>query len=201
MSPAHVLEPTYDTLRRRLVAGDWPPNCRLEAARLAEELGVSITPVRDALNRLTGERLVESEPGEGFRVPRLEGADLRTTFAWHHRLMTITIRWRGGPFPTIEIPQGHDGIGERTALLFSSIAATARNGDLNRAVSQAAARLNPYRQLEAKALNDVELELAALEALAGGRSRTALLRAIGDYHARRKAAADRIAELARGDAS
>ena len=55
MSPAHVLEPTYDTLRRRLVAGDWPPRCRLEAARLAEELGVSITPVRDALNRLTGE--------------------------------------------------------------------------------------------------------------------------------------------------
>ena len=199
MSPAHVLEPTYDTLRRRLVAGDWPPNCRLEAARLAEALGVSITPVRDALNRLTGERLVESEPGEGFRVPRLDGADLRTTFAWHHRLMTMAIRWWGGPLPAIEIPQGHDGIGERTALLFGSIAATARNGELNRAVSQAAARLNPYRQLEAKALGNPEAELAALAALAGDRSRTALLAAIGDYHARRKAVADRLAELVRGD--
>lgn len=199
MSPAHVLEPTYDTLRRRLVAGDWSPRCRLEAARLAEELGVSITPVRDALNRLTGERLVEAEPGEGFRVPRLDGAELRTAFAWHHRLMAMAIRWRGGPFPAIEIPQGHDGIGERTALLFGSIAATARNGELNRAVSQAAARLNPYRQLEPKALDDPETELAALEALTGSRSRAALLAAIGDYHARRKAAADRLAELVRGE--
>lgn len=199
MSPAHVLEPTYDTLRRRLVAGDWPPRCRLEAARLAEELGVSITPVRDALNRLTGERLVESEPGEGFRVPRLDGADLRTTFAWHHRLMTMAIRWRGGPFPPTAIPQGHNGIGERTALLFGSIAATARNSELNRAVNQAAARLNPYRQQETVALDDPGGELAALELLVGGTSRAALLEAIGDYHARRKVAADRLAELVRGE--
>ena len=54
MSPAYVLEPTYDTLRRRLFAGVWPSGQRLEAARLATELGVSMTPVRDSLNRLAG---------------------------------------------------------------------------------------------------------------------------------------------------
>lgn len=68
MSPAHVLEPTYDTLRRRLLMGAWPAGQRLEAARLAADLGVSITPVRDSLNRLTGERLIVSQPGDGFHV-------------------------------------------------------------------------------------------------------------------------------------
>jgi len=41
MSPSHVLEPTYATVRRRLVTGLWHPGHRLEAARLADELGVS----------------------------------------------------------------------------------------------------------------------------------------------------------------
>ncbi len=30
MSPAHVLEPTYDTLRRRLLMGAWPAGQRLD---------------------------------------------------------------------------------------------------------------------------------------------------------------------------
>src|SRR3546814_2577536 len=78
MSPAYVLEPTYDTLRRRLFAGVWPSGQRLEAARLATELGVSMTPVRDSLNRLAGERLVHSSPGEGFQVPLLSETELRS---------------------------------------------------------------------------------------------------------------------------
>jgi hypothetical protein len=198
MSPSHVLEPTYDALRHQLVAGAWPPGHRLEAVRLADDLGVSITPVRDALSRLTGEHLIEGVPGEGFRVPRLDGSDLRIIFAWHHRLMTMAIRWRGGPFRT-RVPQGHDGIGERTALLFDAIAATVHNAELNRAVSQAAARLNPYRQAEAVIFPDIEAELATLERLVGGASRTMLLEAIGRYHARRKAVADRLAQAARSD--
>ncbi|MGD9812804.1 MAG: GntR family transcriptional regulator, partial [Sphingobium sp.] len=76
MSPAHVLEPTYDTLRRRLLAGVWPSGQRLEAARLAKELGVSITPVRDSLNRLAGERLVHASRGEGYQVPLLDETEL-----------------------------------------------------------------------------------------------------------------------------
>ena len=43
MSPAHVLEPTYATLKRRLKSGFWPPGARLESARLAIELGVSLS--------------------------------------------------------------------------------------------------------------------------------------------------------------
>src|SRR3546814_6424456 len=89
MSPAYVLEPTYDTLRRRLFAGVWPSGQRLEAARLATELGVSMTPVRDSLNRLAGERLVHSSPGEGFKVPLLSATELRALIDWHRDLVGI----------------------------------------------------------------------------------------------------------------
>lgn len=199
MSPAHVLEPTYNALRRRLVGGGWPPGYRLEAVRLAEDLGVSITPVRDALNRLTGERLVDSEPGEGFRVPRLGGSDLRATIAWHHRLMIIAVRWRAGPLPRTDIPQSQGGIEERAALVFGSIAAIAGNPELNRAVSQTAARLSHYRQGEATVFPDVDAELDGIERLARDASRAPLLEAIGRYHSRREAAADRLAHLPKAE--
>ena len=77
MSPAHVLEPTYRRLKRALMEGIWPGGAKLEAMRLAEDFGVSMTPVRDSLNQLVGEGLVDLTPGEGFRVPPLTEQRLR----------------------------------------------------------------------------------------------------------------------------
>ena len=45
MSPAHVFEPTYEAIKRRLMTGEWATGARIEAARLADDLGVSMTPV------------------------------------------------------------------------------------------------------------------------------------------------------------
>jgi DNA-binding GntR family transcriptional regulator len=65
MSPAHVLEPTYQNLKQGLMEGNWRRGERLKALRLADEIGVSMTPVRDCLNRLVGEGLVDMQPGDG----------------------------------------------------------------------------------------------------------------------------------------
>ncbi len=197
MSPAHVLEPTYDALRRRLLTGAWPSGQRLEAVRLADEFGVSITPVRDALNRLVGERLVYSTPGDGFHVPRFDETEFRTLLHWHHMLLFAALRHRRGPLPRIEVPQGHDGIGERTALLFGAIAATAGSSELDWAMSNAAARLGAFRRYEDAALGGVGDELDAIEQLAGGAPRGTVRRAIGHYHRRRADRAAVIARLAR----
>src|SRR3546814_3749616 len=77
MSPAHVLEPTYQAIRKRLMEAAWPAGFRLDTARLAGELGVSTSPVRDSLNHLAGERMVDFEMGAGFYVPRTEERRLR----------------------------------------------------------------------------------------------------------------------------
>ena len=197
MSPAYVLEPTYDTLRRRLFAGVWPSGQRLEAARLAKDLGVSITPVRDSLNRLAGERLVHTSPGEGFQVPLLSETELRGLIDWHRALIGIAIGERNSITIPAELPQGHDGIGERTAILFTAIASAAGSLELHWALGNAAARLGCYRRHEETVLDEAHSELAALEALMRGGSRAGLTRAIEQYHDRRHAVAGDLVHAAR----
>src|ERR1700704_317165 len=74
----------YDQLRRRLLLGGYPLAERLTEVGLAEQLGISRTPIREALLRLEAEGLVERRPPRGFypRSPNLAGVrhlyELRT---------------------------------------------------------------------------------------------------------------------------
>jgi DNA-binding GntR family transcriptional regulator len=63
-----VVDLAYERLRTMILDGDVPPGGRLSQAELAHEFGISRTPVREALRRLTGEGLVEFEPNHGFRA-------------------------------------------------------------------------------------------------------------------------------------
>src|SRR6516164_2816173 len=64
-------EDVHALLRERIVSGGLMPGNRLQDVQLAAELGVSRTPVREALLRLEGEGLVESDPNRGFFVAPL----------------------------------------------------------------------------------------------------------------------------------
>ncbi len=55
-------------LREGFEQGKYAPGQRLQVARLAEELGLSLTPVREALAKLASEGLVEVDPHRGARV-------------------------------------------------------------------------------------------------------------------------------------
>lgn len=57
-----------DLLRAQILEGRWGPGERLGEVELAEVLGVSRTPVREALSRLASEGLVEMSPNKGARV-------------------------------------------------------------------------------------------------------------------------------------
>ncbi|HEX7655883.1 MAG TPA: GntR family transcriptional regulator, partial [Sphingomonas sp.] len=92
MSPAHVLEPTYQAIRQRLMAGQWSPGYHLDTARLADDLGVSKSPVRDSLNHLAGERLIAFEPGVGFHVPRLDETQLKDLLDLNLHLLLIALQ-------------------------------------------------------------------------------------------------------------
>lgn len=56
----------YDRLKTGLLVGDHPLNRRLAEERLAADLGVSRTPVREALLRLHAEGLVQRSPDGGW---------------------------------------------------------------------------------------------------------------------------------------
>jgi DNA-binding GntR family transcriptional regulator len=64
-------EDAYQKLRAWIVHGPLQPGELLRDAEIAELLGVSRTPVREALIRLTQEGLVESARGRGTRVADL----------------------------------------------------------------------------------------------------------------------------------
>ncbi|GAA2813340.1 GntR family transcriptional regulator [Saccharopolyspora taberi] len=69
-------------IRERILTGGLATGAHLHLERLAEELGVSVTPVREALLALRGEGFVEFQPRRGFTVAALSRRDVEDT----HRL-------------------------------------------------------------------------------------------------------------------
>ncbi|GAA0646439.1 GntR family transcriptional regulator [Kutzneria viridogrisea] len=66
-----------DAIRRAIVAGDLLPGEAIKDVDLAERMGLSRTPVREALTRLAEEGLVESKPHSYTRVTPLDPAAVR----------------------------------------------------------------------------------------------------------------------------
>jgi DNA-binding GntR family transcriptional regulator len=80
-----VVDQVHAELLERIVAGELRPGARLRQEALAEELGVSRTPLREALARLVSEGLVEFVPNRGATVARRDFSDMEQ--AWRARLV------------------------------------------------------------------------------------------------------------------
>ncbi|MBT2384193.1 GntR family transcriptional regulator [Streptomyces sp. ISL-11] len=63
-----------------IVGGRWQPGERIVERRIATELAVSQTPVREALRELESLRLIESSPNKGVRVRELTATDLKESY-------------------------------------------------------------------------------------------------------------------------
>jgi len=70
----------YENLKQAIVKGDLVPGGRVVESRVAEALGISRTPVREAIHKLEREGLLEKSPVVGFFVPGLTRADVEETF-------------------------------------------------------------------------------------------------------------------------
>jgi DNA-binding GntR family transcriptional regulator len=75
-----VREKTYDYLKSNILSGRFVPGERLAEEHLAEELGVSRTPVREALHKLEQEGLIEPLESRGFRVPHDSPEEIEDLF-------------------------------------------------------------------------------------------------------------------------
>jgi DNA-binding GntR family transcriptional regulator len=72
-------EQVYLQVLQRIQRGDIPGGSRVRDGAIAAELGVSRTPVREALLRLSREGLLSAEVGRGFRLTSLDRTELRDT--------------------------------------------------------------------------------------------------------------------------
>ncbi|MEM7544981.1 MAG: GntR family transcriptional regulator [Pseudomonadota bacterium] len=64
-------ELVYDQLMRALMVGEFKPGDSFTITALAEQVGTSIVPVREAMQRLSAEGAIELLPGKSARVPQL----------------------------------------------------------------------------------------------------------------------------------
>jgi DNA-binding GntR family transcriptional regulator len=85
---SNLWDKTYIVLKERIVRRDFKPNQKLTIADLASQLGVSRTPVRDALNRLETEGLVKTISRVGTFINAIEveelvdSIDMRLMLEW-----------------------------------------------------------------------------------------------------------------------
>ena len=75
--PSTLPDRVYTILKRRLLTGRIPPGQRLFEKDLCKNLGVSRTPLREALNRLNNEGLVARLPNSGFSAVSLTSDGFR----------------------------------------------------------------------------------------------------------------------------
>ncbi|WP_405672495.1 GntR family transcriptional regulator [Streptomyces sp. NBC_01530] len=71
----------YEVIRDAIVAGELEPGAVVRDGDLAERLGLSRAPVRDAFSRLVDEGLLESKPQSYTRVTPVVAADVRDAAA------------------------------------------------------------------------------------------------------------------------
>ena len=69
-------EVVFDHLREAILSGELKPGERLMEITLAEQLGVSRTPVREAIRKLQKEKFVEMVPRKGAYVANLTAKDI-----------------------------------------------------------------------------------------------------------------------------
>jgi len=71
---------TYLTIRSRLIDFYYEPGAPLSPMKIAEELGVSMTPVREALMKLSAQGYVELCAGKGFSVHKPDAVFIRDRY-------------------------------------------------------------------------------------------------------------------------
>lgn len=82
-------EHTFLCIRKRIALLDYEPGMRLSEDMLAEEFGVSRTPIRRVLSRLEAEGLVEVRHGAGTFVTHIPMEELREVYELKMELFTL----------------------------------------------------------------------------------------------------------------
>jgi DNA-binding GntR family transcriptional regulator len=83
----------YEIIREDIISGRLKPNERLVAADLAERLGTSTNPVREALQLLRGEGYVVFSPNRGARVRPIDHDFVRNIYEISALIEPALTRW------------------------------------------------------------------------------------------------------------
>jgi DNA-binding GntR family transcriptional regulator len=82
----------YERLREQILDGAFDPEIPISQIKLAESLGVSRTPLREALRMLQRDGLIDSEPNRRVRVTALSITDLEELYASRIVIEALALR-------------------------------------------------------------------------------------------------------------
>lgn len=85
-------EYAYDVLKQRILAEEIAPGGVVNQERIAAEIGVSTTPLREALKRLATEGLILLDSHRDARVTELSAAEARSLYEVRHSLDPLAAR-------------------------------------------------------------------------------------------------------------
>ena len=105
--PATLREAVVAQLRTAIVAGELAPGTLLKDAELAARLGLSATPVREALMQLAAEGLIEIEPNRLKRVTPIDLDAMVELFEVQNRLWGLGYAWGAPRIGAVELAQLH----------------------------------------------------------------------------------------------
>ena len=91
-APGTTQQHAVDWLRRAIVSGDLKPGERITQEDVAERIGVSLIPVREALRELEGEGQVTYRPRRGYAVTELRVDDLAEIYELRRVLEERAVR-------------------------------------------------------------------------------------------------------------
>ena len=90
--PKNLSEKAHEQIRRDILAGALFPGDKLLIEAMSERYGIGIAPVREALNRLSSEGLVERKSQRGFFVTEISMATLEELVKTRIWLETLGLR-------------------------------------------------------------------------------------------------------------
>lgn len=205
MNPGATAERVLETLRQQIVERGFRPGDRLDPGIIASQMATSVTPVRDALNRLTGEGLVEARQGGGFQLPLIDELLLHDLYQWTEQVLLLAVScWprSPGPYPASLVRTADrtaDRVmapAERTAEIFALIAHRSTNSQHSAAIERLNARLHVVRQAEPVVIEPTDDDFAPWLAAIDTYDLRAMRDVIVRYHRRRHRSAAAILRAA-----
>ncbi|MBO9547123.1 GntR family transcriptional regulator [Caulobacter sp.] len=161
------------------------PGERVDVPDLTRRFGASATPVRAALHRLVGERLLTSHQGEGFSLARVTEPDLSDLYQWNLALLVNAARTVTAEPPILEDQGNGDAPIRALEDLFARLAARSGNVEVEWALAGASDRLHRARCVELDLIPEFEEETRELRSLASDGALASLRQGLVAYHRRR----------------
>jgi DNA-binding GntR family transcriptional regulator len=112
-----LAQSTYESIREKLLSGEIQPGDRLVNRTLAESLGVSVIPVREAINRLASEGLIELIPHAGAFARKFDRREIVKLYSFREQLECYAVREAASHADALHLEQLNHVIQETTRFL------------------------------------------------------------------------------------